>query len=52
MQKKLLREGEIMHQPEQVEALVKQLKPALDSMHKQVRAQFTLHQRLYADYQQ
>ncbi len=41
-----------MHQPEQVEALVKQLKPALDSMHKQVRAQFTLHQQRYADYQQ
>ncbi len=41
-----------MHQPEQVEALVKQLKPALDSMHKQVRAQFTLHQQHYAEYQQ
>ena len=41
-----------MHQPEQVEALVKQLKPTLDSMHKQVRAQFTLHQQRYAEYQQ
>src|SRR6266446_4206928 len=41
-----------MHQPEQIDTLVKQLKPVLGSMHKQVRAQFTLHQRLYADYQQ
>ena len=41
-----------MHQPEQVEALVKQLKPALDTMHKQVHAQFTLHQQRYAEYQQ
>src|SRR5215469_15238017 len=46
------REREIMHQPEQVEALVKQLKPALDSLYKQVHAQFTLHQGLYAGHQQ
>jgi Eco57I restriction-modification methylase len=37
--------------PEQIDTLVKQLKPVLGSIHKQVRAQFTLHQQHYADYQ-
>src|SRR5260370_3406745 len=36
--------------PEQIDTLVKQLKPVLGSMHKQVRSQFTLHQQHYADY--
>ena len=36
--------------PEQIDTLVKQLKPVLGSMHKQVRAQFTLHQQHFADY--
>ncbi len=41
-----------MQTPEQLELFIKQLKPALGSMQKQVCAQFTLHQRRYADYQQ
>src|SRR6266404_65831 len=36
--------------PEQIDTLVKQLKPVLGSMHKQVRAQFTLQQQHFADY--
>src|SRR5258708_14332827 len=36
--------------PEQIDTLVKQLKPVLGLMHKQVRAQFTRHQQHYADY--